>query len=99
MNPVVRIGVVAVALLLITVAAAADAARKPKDLLQYIPADTPYVMAFTKPLPDALLDKMEPAVEETLKITQDEITTSPSQGITRPWTSTRSQSTSREARM
>ena len=66
MKSVARIGVAAVALLLITVSGTADAARKSKELLQYIPADTPYVMAFTKPLPDDLLDKMEPAVDETL---------------------------------
>jgi len=45
----------------------ADAkARKPKELLQYIPADTPYVMAFTKPLPDELMDKFEPSIDKML---------------------------------
>ena len=58
--------IAAASLMLIAVAGTADAARKSKDLLQYIPADTPYVMAFTRPLPDDLLDKMEPAVDETL---------------------------------
>ena len=65
MKPVARIAA-ASALLLIAVSGTADAARKSKELLQYIPADTPYVMAFTKPLPDDLLDKIEPAVDETL---------------------------------
>ncbi|MCH5376288.1 MAG: hypothetical protein JJ992_20140, partial [Planctomycetes bacterium] len=64
MKPAARIGVVAV--ILLAIAGTADAARKPKDLLQYIPADTPYVMAFTRPLPNELMDKMEPAVDETL---------------------------------
>jgi len=36
------------------------------DLLSYIPEDTPYVFAATKPLPKALSKKMEPAVEEML---------------------------------
>ncbi|MCH9693843.1 MAG: hypothetical protein K0U72_04980 [Gammaproteobacteria bacterium] len=36
------------------------------DLLSYIPEDTPYVFAATKPLPKGLADKMEPAVEEML---------------------------------
>lgn len=45
----------------------ADAAsRKAKELLQYIPADTPYVVAYTKPLPDELQDKFEPAMDRTL---------------------------------
>ena len=65
MKPVARIAAAA-ALSLIAVSGTADAARKSKELLQYIPADTPYVMAFTKPLPDDLLDKIEPAVDETL---------------------------------
>jgi len=44
----------------------ADAARKAKELLQYIPADTPYVLAVTKPLPDDVMDKFEPAIDNTL---------------------------------
>ena len=40
--------------------------RQAKDLLQYIPEDTPYVMALTKPLPDDVMDKFEPAVDKTL---------------------------------
>lgn len=43
-----------------------DEASKPDDLLQYIPAETPYVMAFTKPLPDELMDKFEPVIDKTL---------------------------------
>jgi hypothetical protein len=59
-------GVMVGAVLMLTACAAADTARKPNELLQYIPADTPYVMAFTRPLPDDLLDKIEPALDETL---------------------------------
>ena len=66
MKYLARIAVVAGALLALLATTAADAARKPKDILQYIPEDTPYVMAFVKPFPDELVDKMEPAIEETL---------------------------------
>ena len=66
MSLIARIGVGIGALLLFAAVGTADAARKPKDLLQYIPADTPYVVAFTEPLPDDLVDRMEPAMEETL---------------------------------
>ena len=43
-----------------------DVAQESEQLLQYIPAETPYVMAFTKPLPDDLMDKFEPIVDKTL---------------------------------
>ena len=43
-----------------------DVAQESGQLLQYIPAETPYVMAFTKPLPDDLMDKFEPVVDKTL---------------------------------
>ena len=67
MNQIARIAafsIVAVALLASSVADAK--ARKPKEILQYIPADTPYVMAFTKPFPDDLMDKIEPSVDKVL---------------------------------
>ena len=66
MNLIARLGAGIGALLLFAAVGTADAARKPKDLLQYIPADTPYVMAFTRPLPEDLVDRMEPAMDETL---------------------------------
>lgn len=66
MNYLARVAVCVVAVCALLFAANADAARKAKDLLQYIPADTPYVMAFTKPLPDDVMDKFEPAVDKTL---------------------------------
>jgi hypothetical protein len=66
MSLIARIGVGIGALFLFAAVGTADAARKPKDLLQYIPADTPYVIAFTRPLPDDLVDRMEPAMDETL---------------------------------
>ena len=43
-----------------------DVARESHQLLQYVPAETPYVMAYTKPLPDDLMDKFEPVVDKTL---------------------------------
>lgn len=51
---------------LLLMSANADAAPKGKDLLEYIPADTPYVMAFTKSLPDEVMDKFEPSIDKTL---------------------------------
>jgi hypothetical protein len=48
------------------VACQGDVAPESEQLLQYIPAETPYVMAFTKPLPDDLMDKFEPVVDKTL---------------------------------
>jgi hypothetical protein len=66
MNYLARLAGYLIAASALLFAANADAARKAKDLLQYIPADTPYVMAFTKPLPDDVMDKFEPAVDKTL---------------------------------
>ena len=43
----------------------ADAARKPGELLQYIPADTPYLVAFLRPLPEDFVDRVEPALDES----------------------------------
>jgi hypothetical protein len=65
MKTIARSAAAVGALLALLAVGPADA-RKAKDILQYIPADTPYVVAFTKPLPDDLLDKMEPAMDETL---------------------------------
>ncbi len=67
MNPYVRIAIPAIAMLALCLSATADAAkRKAKDLLQYIPADTPYVVAFTKPFPDELVDRFDPLIDQTL---------------------------------
>jgi hypothetical protein len=40
------------------------------DLLSYIPADTPYVFVSTEPLPSKVADKLEPTVDEILKVYQ-----------------------------
>jgi hypothetical protein len=71
MNLISRIAVTAVTLGALLVSACVDAARKPEELLQYIPADTPYVLAVTKPLPDDLMDKFEPAIDSTLSAYRD----------------------------
>lgn len=39
-------------------------------ILKYVPADTPYVLANVEPLPDALLDKLEPKIERLLQAYQ-----------------------------
>ena len=46
------------------------ASENSADLLKYIPADTPYVIASTEPLPSALADKLEPTIDEILKAYQ-----------------------------
>ena len=66
MNHLARIATCVAAAGALLFAANADAARKAKDLLQYIPEDTPYVMAFTRPLPDEVMDKFEPAIDKTM---------------------------------
>ncbi|MDJ0750379.1 MAG: hypothetical protein QNJ11_12910 [Woeseiaceae bacterium] len=67
MNPYVRKAIPVLAMLALCLSATADAAkRKAKDLLQYIPADTPYVFAYTKPFPDQLMDKFDPMIDQTL---------------------------------
>jgi len=37
------------------------------SLLQYVPADTPYVFAHPEPLPDEVLDKLEPGIDSMLR--------------------------------
>jgi len=46
------------------------AANNSADLLQYIPADSPYVIASTEALPKKLADKFEPTIDEMLKAYQ-----------------------------
>ena len=71
MNQLARIAVATLALIAFLMTSCVDAkSRKPKDLLQFIPADTPYVMAFTKPFPDDLMDKVEPAMDKMLSAYQ-----------------------------
>jgi hypothetical protein len=71
MNQFARKAAFAIAVAAILSSSVADAkARKPKELLAYIPADTPYVMAFTKPFPDDLMDKFEPSIDKVLSAYQ-----------------------------
>ncbi len=46
------------------------ASNNSADLLKYIPADSPYVVASTEPLPNALADKLEPQIDEILQAYQ-----------------------------
>ena len=66
MNQFSRIVILGAALATLLASACADAARKSKELLQYIPADTPYVLAFTKPFPDDLTERFEVTADKTL---------------------------------
>ena len=54
----------------ISFSTASVASENSADLLKYIPADTPYVIASTEPLPSALADKLEPTIDEILKAYQ-----------------------------
>jgi hypothetical protein len=59
--------VVGVSAIIIGLAACkGDVAQESEQLLQYIPAETPYVMAYTKPLSDDLMDKFEPVMDKTM---------------------------------
>lgn len=66
MNYLARLATCVVAVAIVLFAPNADAARKANELLQYIPDDSPYVMAVTRPMPDEVMDKMEPAIDKTL---------------------------------
>lgn len=48
---------------------AVDASLLSSDatILQYVPADAPYVLANVEPLPDDLMDKLEPKIERVLQ--------------------------------
>ncbi len=61
------------ALCVVTVVALIAGCSKPEEspsLLQYVPADTPYVFASTEPMPDSLADKLEPTIDEVLEAYQ-----------------------------
>jgi hypothetical protein len=62
--------IVVIAVSVISFSTASAASSNSADLLKYIPADTPYVIASTEPLPSALADKLEPTVDEILKAYQ-----------------------------
>ena len=71
MNQLARIAASTMVVIALLTSSCGDAKdRKPKEILQYIPADTPYVMAFTKPFPDDLMDKVEPSIDKMLSAYQ-----------------------------
>lgn len=43
----------------------------PAGILSYVPADTPYVVAFVEPLPDDFVDLVEPKLDRALQSYQD----------------------------
>jgi len=49
---------------LILTSGAHAASKNSVDILKYIPADTPYVLASTEPFPQELTDKLEPTVDQ-----------------------------------
>lgn len=68
MNICPRIGfAAAIGICLYPFAGVEAASRNSADILQYIPADTPYVFASTEPLPDKVADKLEAASDKMLK--------------------------------
>ncbi len=64
-----RVSVV-LAMSLFFISGAQGASGNSADLLKYIPADTPYVFASTKPLPSELAERLEPTVDEILQAYQ-----------------------------
>ena len=65
MSKLLRIVTSTAALAGVLITGVAGAARP--DLLSHIPEDSPYVMAVTERLPDDVLEKIEPAVEQILE--------------------------------
>jgi len=68
MNKITRRAIVIFAVLSLSTVHAAS--NNSADLLKYIPADTPYVIASTTPFPSALADKIEPTIDEILQAYQ-----------------------------
>ena len=66
MNPYFRFVIACLVIVAFLLPPGAEAARKGKELLEYIPADTPYVFAMTRPLPRNLQERFEPVVDTTL---------------------------------
>ncbi len=65
-----RLNALCIALAVTLVAGCAKTEKAPPGLLQYVPADTPYVIASTEPIPDSLADKLEPTIDEVLEAYQ-----------------------------
>ena len=60
----------ALAICFLGMSSAVAASNNSADILKYIPADSPYVVASTEALPDKLADKFEPTVDEMLQAYQ-----------------------------
>ena len=54
--------------------AASGALSSADSILQYVPADTPYVFANVAPIPDELMDKLEPKIDRLLQSYQGLLT-------------------------
>lgn len=65
-----RKAVAVAAISLFSITAADAASRNSSNILQYVPAETPYVIASTEPTPAKLADKVEPTVDEVLQTYQ-----------------------------
>lgn len=70
MIKIARHAITVFAVSVISFSTANAASNNSADLLKYIPADTPYVVASTEPLPSALAAKLEPTIDEVLKAYQ-----------------------------
>jgi len=70
MIKIAKCAIISVAVLGFTFSGANAASGNSADLLKYIPADTPYVIASTEPLPSDLADKLEPTFDEILSAYQ-----------------------------
>lgn len=62
--------IIFLAISILPVSSAVAASRNSADLLKYVPADTPYVFASLRPMPDKLADKIEPTVDQVLRAYQ-----------------------------
>jgi hypothetical protein len=70
MNKITNRALLFVCTSILAISTAQGAAKNSSRVLQYVPADTPYVIASTKPLPTALADKLEPTINEILQVYQ-----------------------------
>ena len=62
---------VAIATISVFASAVADAAsRNSSNVLQYVPVDTPYIIASTEPPPKKLAEKLEPTIDQVLQAYQ-----------------------------
>lgn len=55
---------------LVIAAAVSPAFARSPDILGFVPAETPYVLVSTEPLPDKLADRIEPAIDNMLSAYQ-----------------------------